>query len=70
MKVADEIKKIRYASLLSQAEFAAVIGVSFSTVNRLENGKTVPNYQTLKKIKSFCESNAIPFSIDLQEYRV
>lgn len=45
-------------------EFADEIGVSFSTVNRWENGKTAPNYQTLKKIKKFCDRNNICFDID------
>ena len=51
VNVSEKIKDIRRKSLLSQIEFADEIGVSFSTVNRWENGKTAPNYQTLKKIK-------------------
>ena len=47
-------------------EFADEIGVSFSTVNRWENGKTVPNYQALKKIKKFCDRNNICFDIDVR----
>lgn len=64
MNVSEKIKDIRRKSLLSQIEFADEIGVSFSTVNRWENGKTAPNYQTLKKIKKFCDRNNICFDID------
>jgi len=64
VNVSEKIKDIRRKSLLSQIEFADEIGVSFSTVNRWENGKTAPNYQTLKKIKKFCDRNNICFDID------
>ena len=64
VNVSEKIKDIRRKSLLSQMEFADEIGVSFSTVNRWENGKTVPNYQALKKIKKFCDKNSICFDID------
>ena len=60
----DTIRNIRIKSLLSQADFAKEIGVSFSTVNRWENGKAIPNYRALKKIKAFCCRNMIDFNID------
>ena len=50
MTFADRIKSVRRQSLLSQTDFAKEIGVSFSTVNRWETGKSVPNYKTIKKI--------------------
>lgn len=49
MNCAETLKKIRQQCLLSQKDFADALGVSFSTVNRWENGKTVPNYKDLKK---------------------
>lgn len=39
MDIGGIIRDIRIRSLLSQADFAKEIGVSFSTVNRWENGK-------------------------------
>lgn len=39
----NTIKYIREAEGLSQTDFAATLGVSFSTVNRWENGKAYPN---------------------------
>ena len=69
MNFCNKVRKIRLTCLLSQTEFAKELGVSFSTVNRWETGKTLPNYQKLKKIKTFCEKNNIEFNlyIDMQE---
>ena len=38
MEFPKEIQRIRQRSFLTQQEFANVIGVSFSTVNRWESG--------------------------------
>ena len=64
MSISSEIKDIRRKCLLNQSEFADARGVSFSTVNRWENEKAIPNYQALKKIKDFCEKNDISFEVD------
>ncbi len=57
------LKRIRQQSLLSQKDFADAIGVSFSTVNRWENGKNIPNFKDLKKISDYCYTQNIPFNI-------
>lgn len=64
MSISTEIKDIRRKCLLNQTEFAEAIGVSFSTVNRWENEKSIPNYQALKKIKEFCKKHNISFEVD------
>lgn len=64
MDIGTAIKEIRIKSLLSQADFAKEIGVSFSTVNRWENGKAVPGFKALKKMKDFCAQNGIDFHIE------
>lgn len=64
MDIGTAIKEIRIKSLLSQADFAQEIGVSFSTVNRWENGKAVPGFKAIKRIKEFCLANKIEFNID------
>lgn len=64
MSIGTAIKEIRIKSLLSQSDFAEEIGVSFSTVNRWENGKAVPNFKTLKRIKDFCTRNGIDFTLE------
>ena len=40
---AERIRQIRQRMQLTQEDFAHLIGVTFSTVNRWENGKSCPN---------------------------
>lgn len=63
MSFSTDIKKIRQDSLLSQQDFAEALGVSFSTVNRWETGKSKPNYKTMKAIDNFCKEHDIDFNI-------
>lgn len=37
--------------------------VSFSSINRWEGGKSKPNMSAMKKIKEFCETQNIDFSV-------
>ena len=57
MAFSDEIKNIRMQLFMSQVDFAHELGISFSTVNRWETGKTRPNFKTLKKINDLCKAN-------------
>ena len=63
MNIQESLKAIRLQSLLSQADFAKAIGVSFTTVNRWENGKSKPNYKALQAIESFCDKKGIDISV-------
>lgn len=63
MRFDEIIKNVRHQCLMSQSDFAEAIGVSFSTVNRWENGKTMPNYSAMKKINTYCKGINIPFEI-------
>ena len=56
MNFSEGIKYIRKVAYLSQESFAKEIGVSFSTVNRWERGKSKPNYAAMKKINDFTVS--------------
>lgn len=53
MDFPKEIKRIRQRSFLTQQEFANVIGVDFSTVNRWESGHSKPNLKVMKSINTF-----------------
>ena len=55
------IRVMRKKALLSQEDFAKALNVSVGTINRWENAKTNPNITAMKKIKTFCEKNNIPF---------
>jgi DNA-binding transcriptional regulator YiaG len=63
MNIAETIKLIRKKAFLSQSDFAKEIGVSFSTVNRWENGKSSPNYSALKQINAFCQRHSIDINV-------
>ena len=66
MNFSDSIKQLRTKCLLSQEDFARAIGVSFSTVNRWETGKTQPTFKALKRIDEYCKSNSLSFDFDFE----
>jgi len=48
--ISKMIKDLRIALGLTQEQFAAKVGVTFSTVNRWENGKGKPSPLAVKQI--------------------
>jgi len=56
---ADKIKRLRMEMLLTQAEFASFLGVSFESVNRWENGKSNPTMKTRRRLKELFEQYKI-----------
>ena len=48
---------------MSQEAFAQALGVSFTTVNRWESGKSKPSYKTMKIIDDYCKVHNIDFDI-------
>lgn len=52
-------KKIREELLLSQTELANLLGVSFASVNRWENGHFEPTIKAKRKIRDLCLKNNI-----------
>ena len=51
---------------MSQKEFSEALGVSFTTVNRWESGKSKPNFKTMKLINIFCEAKGNDFDVSKQ----
>lgn len=49
--LAELVRETRRRLKLSQTKFAAVLGVSFQSVNRWENGRTKPLPMALKQIE-------------------
>ena len=60
MSFSEDIKTVRQ---MSQEAFAQALGVSFTTVNRWETGKSKPSYKALKMISEYCKANSIPFDV-------
>lgn len=55
------IKNLRTKLVLSQQEFAELLGVSFTSVNRWENGKHEPTIKVKRKIFQLCKENKIKY---------
>jgi len=53
MDYIKSIKKLREKAFLSQTELAQILGVSFTTVNRWENGKFEPTIKMKKELIKF-----------------
>jgi putative transcriptional regulator len=48
------VKEVRKKLGLSQKALAQALGVSFATVNRWENGRTMPSKLALRQFEQFC----------------
>lgn len=59
------IKDLREKLILSQEDFAKLIGVSFSTVNRWETAKHNPTIKYKRILIDLCKQN----NIDVEKYR-
>ncbi len=46
------IKELREKMLLSQVEFAELLGVSYASVNRWENGQHEPTIKIKRKLRA------------------
>jgi len=53
------LKKIRESLLLTQEELAKVLGTSFASVNRWENGHYSPTMKMKRKIRALCVKHKI-----------
>ncbi len=59
MTYAEAIEKLRKKMLLTQTEFANLLGVSFGTVNRWESGKYEPTMKIKRKLAPYFEKYMI-----------
>ncbi len=59
MLFSEFVISVRKKLNLSQTQLAAAINVSYSTVNRWENGHAVPSNLAVKSFFDFCENNFI-----------
>ncbi|HBK68745.1 MAG TPA: transcriptional regulator [Firmicutes bacterium] len=57
------IKSIRKQLDITQEQLAHELNVSFSTVNRWENGHRVPNKLAIVYLIEFCRDNAVDTTI-------
>lgn len=57
-ELARKLKELRSKLGLTQEQFAAKVGVTFSTVNRWENGKGKPSPLAMRQIEELIENMA------------
>lgn len=55
----EAIKNLRKKMILTQTEFAKMLGVSFGTVNRWESGKYEPTTKLKRKLQPYFEKYKI-----------
>ena len=53
------IKKMRELVGMSQEQFAKELGTSVVSINRWENGKSLPNPMAQQQLYSFCEKHNV-----------
>ncbi len=62
MVFSSVVKKVRLELKLSQQQLAQALNVSYTTINRWENGHVVPSNLAQKSFFDFCENNFIDVS--------
>ena len=63
MAFSEIIKTIRKQLGLTQEELAHELNVSFSTINRWENGHSIPKKLVIVYLIEFCKRNAVDATI-------
>lgn len=59
MKLNEILKQIRNELKITQEQLARDLGVSFSTLNRWENGRTAPSPLAKQTIKNYCKEKGV-----------
>ena len=59
MEFKNRCLQVRLRLNLSQEMFAQKLGVSFATVNRWENGKSIQRKLTIYRFEKFCKENNV-----------
>jgi len=62
------VREVRRQLGISQEELAHELGVSFATINRWENGKTIPFKLARMQFDAFCERMSAANKLDLTEW--
>lgn len=65
--VSHLVRNLRQVMGLTQEQFAAVLGVTYTTVNRWENGHMQPSPLALKQIKAMLKAMSLSAEIEQSE---
>ena len=64
------IKQIRTCLRMSQSRFAEHLNVAFASINRWENGRTVPNRLAQTRLFEICKADGVPvYDLVLEKIR-
>ena len=71
MELSEILKSIRAELNITQTDLAGAVHVSFSTVNRWENKKVIPNRMARALILDFCEKQNVRQELidDIRSYK-
>lgn len=65
MSFGEFVKSARNQLGMTQDQLARQLNISFSTINRWENGKTYPNKLTREFFYEYCKKNGIKIFVDI-----
>lgn len=70
MTFSEILKQIRMNQNYTQEQFSRELNVSFSTINRWENGHTVPSGLAKMRLLEYCKKNCVDDEIltELSKY--
>lgn len=70
MMFSEMLKQIRIQQNYTQEQFARELNVSFSTINRWENGRTEPSGLAKMRLLEYCKRNCVDDEIltELSKY--
>ena len=63
MTFSEILKHIRKQQNYTQEQFARELNVSFSTINRRENGHTAPSVLAKMRLLEYCKKNCVDDAI-------
>lgn len=63
MNQCEVIKEVRKILNISQEQFAHELNVSFTTLNRWENNRSVPSRLAKLRLLDYCKSKNMPIEI-------
>lgn len=63
MDFSEMLKHIRKQLDFTQEHFARELNISFSTINRWENGRTTPSALAKKQILDYCKNKCVDNSV-------
>lgn len=66
MTFSEILKQIRTQQNYTQEQFARELNVSFSTINRWENGHTVPSSLAKMRLLEYCKKNYVSDEIIIE----